>query len=29
MQEISRDLRRLSERLQQIVRDAPDQQRAT
>lgn len=28
MQEISRDLRRLSERLQQIVRDAPDQQRA-
>ena len=26
MQEISRDLRRLSERLQQIVRDAPDQQ---
>lgn len=28
MQEISRDLRRLSERMQQIVRDAPDQQRA-
>ena len=24
MQEISRDLRRLSERMQQIVRDAPD-----
>ena len=28
MQEISRDLRRLSERMQQIVRDAPEQQRA-